>query len=103
MLRYYEEMGVLQPCRTPSGYREYSAREERAVLTIRQLASAGLRLESLRVVLPCVVDDAPKFHPCSAVRASLRKELDRIDGQLNDLAYSRRLLAEMVEQVEDVG
>ncbi|WP_421683018.1 MerR family transcriptional regulator [Stutzerimonas urumqiensis] len=100
MLRYYEEQGLLAPPRTAAGYRQYGEREVRTVQAIRQLNGAGLRLEQIRIVLPCMLDDTPRFHPCAAVRASLRKELERIEAQLSDLERSRRLLSVMVNQVE---
>lgn len=100
MLRYYEEEKLLHPPRSASGYREYTEREVRIARAICQLSGAGLRLESIRVLLPCMIDDAPRFHPCAEVRASLRNELERVDVKLEELTQSRRLLADFVEQVE---
>jgi DNA-binding transcriptional MerR regulator len=68
MLRYYEDEGLLHPRRTSSGYREYGDAEEQTVRRIRLLGAAGLTLETIRQILPCVRNDRPEFEPCDEMR-----------------------------------
>jgi len=93
MLRYYEEEGLLAPARRASGYRDYGEAEERIVLRIRLLSEAGLKLETIRFLLPCVLTDRPDFEPCAEVLATLRREIAGLDAKIDCLQSSRAILA----------
>src|SRR4051812_19175218 len=93
MLRYYEEAGLLQPSRTSSGYRSYGDAEERTVHWIRTLSAAGLKLETIRRLLPCVRGNRPHFTPCAELRAILQQEVETLDSRIRELGESRRILA----------
>jgi len=93
MLRYYEQEGLLQPVRKASGYREYDASQIKAAQRIRMLTIAGLKIETIRVLLPCMLDNEPLFYPCPAVQAALRKELSKLDEKLRELSHSREIIA----------
>ncbi|MES1950685.1 Transcriptional regulator, MerR family protein [Salinisphaera sp. S4-8] len=101
MLRYYESRGVLSPRRSRAGYRQYSEADLRQAMLVRQLNEAGLKLDSVAVLLPCLVDDGPRFDPCDRVRATLANELTALDRKLDELQQSRALLARLVDQVEN--
>jgi len=92
MLRYYEQEGLLQPGRKESGYREYDASQIKAAQRIRMLTRAGLKIETIRVLLPCMLDNQPHFYPCQAVQAALRKELSQLDEKLRELSQSREIV-----------
>jgi DNA-binding transcriptional MerR regulator len=93
MLRYYEEEGLLQPRRRGSGYRDYGKADEQLVRRIRMLSEAGLKLDTIRQLLPCVVSDRPEFEPCAEVLATLRREVVGMDKRIKSLRSSRRILA----------
>ena len=76
MLRYYEAEGLLVPARTGSGYRDYGPTEEKTVRRIRTLGSAGMTLDTIRQLLPCVRSDHPAFVPCSDLRRILTEQVD---------------------------
>ena len=101
MLRYYENRGVLTPRRSAAGYRQYSEADLRQATLVRQLNEAGLKLDSVALLLPCLVDDAPHFDPCDRVRATLAHELNALDQKLDALQQSRTRLARLVDQVEN--
>src|SRR5947207_15027156 len=65
-LRHYERKGLLAPCRTPSGYREYSAEAVDRVRLIRRALSIGFSLDELAPIL--AARDRGRA-PCRAVRA----------------------------------
>ncbi|WP_235697928.1 MerR family DNA-binding protein [Cereibacter sphaeroides] len=60
---------------------------------IRQLADAGLTVEAMRDLLPCVISPEPTFHPCERLRARLTNELAKLDRRLADISRSRSQVA----------
>jgi|AGTN01.3.fsa_nt_gi Predicted transcriptional regulators len=99
MLRYYEQEGLLAPRRRPSGYRDYGAADERSVGRIRLLGEAGLRLDAIKRLLPCVTTDRPDFRPCPDLVATLEREMAEMDRKIANLAASRRMLAGFLERL----
>ncbi|OCW59065.1 MerR family transcriptional regulator [Hoeflea olei] len=93
MLRFYEAEGLLRPHRTASGYRDYSAEDLETARRIRQLADAGLTVEAMHDLLPCVISPEPSFHPCDRLRARLKAEVDKLDRKLSDIQRSRAQIA----------
>jgi DNA-binding transcriptional MerR regulator len=100
MLRFYEQEGLLKPKRTGSGYRDYGPDEMDAAQRIRVLVAAGLKISSIRLLLPCVLGAKPVFHPCAAARAALRREVEKLDVKLHDLGESRRVVASLLHAVD---
>lgn len=103
MLRYYEQEGLLQPARTDSGYRDYGNAEIQVAQRIRMLSAAGLKIETIRILLPCILDNQPRFEPCKEVRAALRQEVEKLDERLRDLGESRTIVASFLNSVEADG
>ena len=93
MLRYYEARGLLAPQRTSSGYREYGPAEEQTVRRIKMLGSAGMTLETIQQLLPCVKTNDPKFTPCNDLRRILAQQVGLIDERIETLSKSRTILA----------
>ncbi|MEV3861319.1 MerR family transcriptional regulator [Streptomyces sp. NPDC050095] len=100
MLRYYETEGLLNPDRTPAGYRVYADTDVQAVGRIRMLSAAGLTLDVIQRLLPCVRSDAPDFDPCPVLRAGLRQQIETLDGKMAELAESRGMLADYLHALE---
>ena len=101
MLRYYEAEGLLVPARTGSGYRDYGPTEEKTVRRIRTLGSAGMTLDTIRQLLPCVRSDHPAFVPCSDLRRILTEQVDLLDQRIGNLVHSRSVLAGFLEAAAD--
>lgn len=100
MLRYYDQERLLQPLRTESGYRDYGDAEIQAAQRIRMLSAAGLKIDTIRILLPCMLDNQPRFVPCNEVRAALRREVEKLDEKLRGLGESRHIVARFLEGVE---
>lgn len=100
MLRYYEQEGLLKPARTDAGYRDYGNAEVQVAQRIRMLSAAGLKIETIRILLPCILDNQPRFEPCKEVRAALRQEVEKLDEKLRDLGESRQIVASFLSGVE---
>ncbi|WP_188943272.1 MerR family transcriptional regulator [Nakamurella endophytica] len=86
-LRYYEDVGLLRPGRTPAGYRIY---DERAVEQIRFIAAA----RRLRLPLEAIAELTQMWQsrPCRSVKQRLRP---LIDQQLERLERDRAAVAEI--------
>ena len=99
MLRYYEGEGLLAPQRTDSGYRDYGPAEEEIVRRIKMLGSAGMTLETIQQLLPCVKNNDPAFKPCNELRGILARQLGLIDERIETLSQSRTILAGFLSSV----
>jgi DNA-binding transcriptional MerR regulator len=93
LLRYYEERGLLQPRRLPSGYREYGEADIAAVRNIRSLLAAGLPIHVIAEVLPCICEYSERIIPtCPELIVTLRRERARITKAISELTASQSLL-----------
>lgn len=102
LLRYYEDQGLLQPRRRPSGYREYLSSDIAVVRRIRGLLAAGLSTTTIASVLPCISEDGERLVPtCPDLLADLRRERDRIDQAIHDLTTSRAILDTVITGGQD--
>ena len=99
MLRYYEGEGLLTPRRTDSGYRDYGAAEEETVRRIKLLGAAGMTLETIQQLLPCVRNNDPAFRPCNELRRILSEQVGLIDERIATLSRSRTILAGFLASV----
>ncbi|KAA6222013.1 MerR family transcriptional regulator [Streptomyces albofaciens JCM 4342] len=93
LLRYYEQQGLLEPERLPSGYRVYSESDVELVRRIRCLLAAGLPTSLIAQVLPCIRSDDGRLVPtCPDLVAQLRQESERITRAIEELRASRTML-----------
>ena len=99
MLRYYEGEGLLAPQRTDSGYRDYGPLEEKTVRRIKLLGAAGMTLETIQQLLPCVKSEDPAFTPCDNLRRLLAQQVGLIDQRIEALSQSRSILAGFLSSV----
>ena len=97
LLRYYEEQGLLNPLRNPSGYRDYTDQDIELVRRIRHLLNAGLSTATIRTVLPCLTDQAGRLAPiCTDLIDDLKREQIRIDASIDALKQSRDAIEEVI-------
>jgi DNA-binding transcriptional MerR regulator len=93
LLRYYEEQGLLQPARLPSGYRVYAEPDVETVRHIRALLTAGLPTAVIAQVLPCVREDGERLVPtCPDLIGHLHRERARIAESITQLRRSQRMI-----------
>ncbi|WP_206537653.1 MerR family transcriptional regulator [Ilumatobacter nonamiensis] len=89
LLRYYEERGLLQPTRSPSGQRLYEPDTITRVEQIRALLAAGLSTERIFDLLPCFNSEPEER--TSYLLDSLRDERRRLEvtiASLQTVAHS---------------
>ncbi|QQM29424.1 MerR family transcriptional regulator [Martelella lutilitoris] len=99
MLRYYEQQDLLSPARRASGYRDYSAEDERIVKAVRTLSEAGLKLEFIRRFLPCLRSKGPLLHPCPDLMAAMEQEMKALEDQIARYRKSRDMLGGYYEEM----
>jgi DNA-binding transcriptional MerR regulator len=92
-LRYYEERGVLEPDRTPSGYRLFSEADIQTVAHIRTLLAAGLGMNLVGEILSCMSGESLIPDDC---RERLRHERRRMTDNIDRLTHARSLLDDLL-------
>ena len=91
-LRYYEEQGLLEAERTPSGQRRYPESAVGRVQFVQQLYAAGLTSKDVLELLPCVHTGIAT----PAMLARLTEQRDGIDRQIAELGRARERLDEII-------
>ncbi len=97
MLRYYEQLGLLQPERTPAGYRRYSVTDINTVKQIELLQQAGLTLTTISHLTHCLGSAPEPVQLCSALTDKLHQQLVSVDAQIDLLRQSRQLLVRLTQ------
>ncbi|USA46276.1 MerR family transcriptional regulator [Acinetobacter sp. C26M] len=97
MLRYYENLGLVQPKRTANNYRDYSQKNIEDIHKIKILNDAGMNLKDIQVLLSCFDLADRRFSLCSVVLSKLENELKQVDGQLSKLQRSHDLLKSFLD------
>jgi DNA-binding transcriptional MerR regulator len=91
-LRYYEEQGLLEAERSPSGQRRYAESAVDRVRLVQQLYAAGLTSKDVLEVLPCVHTGIAT----PEMLARLVEQRDGIDRQIAELTRARERLDEVI-------
>ena len=91
-LRYYEEMGILNPKRDNNGYRMYSINDIRKLNIIRELRSIGFSINEIKAHLA-------DFN-LQKTKELFIKAIDTIDEKICQLEQLRNQLAERVEDID---
>ncbi|MEU4545016.1 MerR family transcriptional regulator [Nonomuraea dietziae] len=101
LLRYYEEQGLINPSRSPNGYRDYDESLVDRVAQIRGLLDAGLPTRIIKQILPCL--NKPRvIHFSDATPemiATLEHERDRMSERVTCLTRNRDAIADYLEAV----
>lgn len=101
MLRYYGDQGLLTPLRSESGYPSYNLKDEERVHRIRVLTKAGLNLQAIRLLLPCISVEQLEVDPCDQVITSLNNELNNIKRKIENLQVSQQYLSDYLVILEE--
>lgn len=80
-VRYYEQQGLLDVDRTPSGQRLYRPAAIERVRLVRQMYAAGLTSRTIAALLPCVESHSAEPGQLALARA----ERDHIRSRIEDL------------------
>ncbi|MBY8851649.1 MerR family transcriptional regulator, partial [Saccharothrix sp. MB29] len=92
-LRFYEEQGLLEPERTPNGYRHYGEGAVARVRGIRYLLDHGLTLDDVAQFRHCLDGDVATAEPDPALVAVAERRLAALDDRIRALTEVRDHLA----------
>jgi DNA-binding transcriptional MerR regulator len=91
-LRYYSDIGLLQPIhRGDNGYRYYSQNASKQVEFIKKAQAIGFSLEEIKTILD-VRDRGEK--PCSLVQALLDDKIEQLEIQIKRMSLFKQELEE---------
>lgn len=96
-LRYYEEQGLLEPARTPSGQRRYADSAVALVRFVQDMYAAGLPSRAVALLLPCVRSGSTNPDQ----RRMLRAERARIAERVERLQAALGRLDSVIADAED--
>ncbi len=92
-LRYYEELGVLEPAaRSSGGFRYYRSTDTHRLETIRDLQHLGLNLGQIRELLATRVSGATRQVYMARVREALQVQERLLSGRITELEQQREAL-----------
>ncbi len=95
-IRYYEEIGLIQPfSRTEGGHRLYGQEDASRLKFIRHSRELGFGIEEIRGLLD--LSDHPEMS-CKAADAIARAQLEQVEIRLEKLKALRKELKRMVEE-----
>lgn len=93
-IRYYEDVGLVQPAREANGYRVFSTNDLHKLAFLARARSLGFPVESCRNLL-ALYDD--KDRASADVKALAQHHLNEIDQKLRELTTMRDTLSELVQ------
>lgn len=97
-LRYYEQQGLLSPCRAANGYREYTELDLVRASNIRDLIGLGLTVDDIRLPLDagCLDRSLDALPPCEGSIELAVGRIAALDKRIEALSVLReRLVAEL--------
>lgn len=92
-IRYYEEIGLVSPGRTGSGYRDFGSDDIHRLRFLHRARSLGFAIEECRTLLSLYEDKSRASAEVKALAAARIAEIDRKIGELQSL---RRTLGHLV-------
>ena len=99
-LRHYDRFGLLPSRRRSNRHRDFTDDAVWQVRRIRLLLGVGLDLDAVRRLLPCFADDG-SLTACPAARDRLRAEIRTLDERLATVRTTRRMLVDLLAELED--
>lgn len=97
-VRYYEQLGLVQPSRLLNGYRDYSDHDLRVISEIRVLAEVGINPSRASPFIQCLDTGHQHSDECPASLAAYRDSIAELDRTIASLASRRDRLAERLQQ-----
>ncbi|MFG2488503.1 MerR family transcriptional regulator [Streptomyces virginiae] len=97
-LRHYEEAGLISSERAPNGYRVYDVRTAVRVRNIRYLLAAGLTLDDVRVLAPCLDGNVAAAAPSAKGLRVAMERLAVLDERIAAQTEARDRLAAALRQ-----
>ena len=94
-IRYYEEIGLVRPCRSANRYRDFADADLHKLVFLARARSLGFTIEDCRALLALYED---RRRTSADVKRVAEAHLARIDRKLAELESMRRTLGRLVER-----
>ncbi|MGD9863167.1 MAG: Cu(I)-responsive transcriptional regulator [Pseudodonghicola sp.] len=92
-IRYYEDIGLIQPLRSPNGYRSFRASDLHKLAFLGRARALGFTIEDCRTLMALYQDDSRES---ANVKRVAEHHLQRIDDKIAQLQSMRATLAHLV-------
>lgn len=92
-IRYYEDIGLVEPSRYENGYRKFGPPELHKLAFLSRARSLGFSIAECRTLLSLYED---RERSSSDVKAMARKHLARVDKKIEELQALSATLRELV-------
>ena len=92
-LRYYEEIGLVEPERLDNGYRDYNDDDLSRLKFLGRARSLGFSIDDCRALLSLCDDEERSSRD---VRDIASAHLDRIEQKISELETMRKVLRKLV-------
>lgn len=94
-IRYYEEIGLIQPLRSDNGYRAFRESDVETLKFIARARSLGFSVKDVAKLLSLYRD---RSRASADVHAIARTTIDRIDRKVAELQSMRATLAHLIDK-----
>lgn len=92
-IRYYEDIGLIQPDRAANGYRHFSTRDLHNLTFLARARALGFTIEDCRALLGLYEDES---RASAEVKSIAQKHLQAIEEKIRDLQTMRETLSDLV-------
>lgn len=92
-IRYYEDIGLIQPDRAANGYRHFNTRDLHNLTFLARARALGFTIEDCRALLGLYEDES---RASAEVKTIAQKHLQAIEEKIRDLQTMRETLSELV-------
>ncbi|MCV0425725.1 MAG: Cu(I)-responsive transcriptional regulator [Roseibium sp.] len=93
-IRYYEEIGLVEPCRTGNGYRDFSEADIERLKFLQRARSLGFSIEECRELLSLYQD---RNRASADVKALTGTKIREIDRKIAELMSLKRVLTTLMD------
>ncbi len=99
-IRYYEEIGLIEPARSENGYRRYESEHVHRLAFVQRARSLGFGIDECRGLLS-LYDD--KHRASSDVKRVAQEKIVEIDKKVEELTAMRATLAHLADNCHGDG
>lgn len=93
-IRYYEEIGLVQPLRSDNGYRAFRDSDIHKLAFLGRARALGFSIEDCRTLLGLYED---KTRESAQVKAVAKEHLQKIDEKIEQLKSMRSTLSQLID------
>jgi len=93
-IRYYEDIGLIKPARTASGYRQYSGKDLHRLRFLQRARSLGFSIEECRLLFSLYEDQNRASADVKAIAIDKIRQIDRKQHELHSLKATLENLAD---------